>query len=162
MNFREKQQKYNLNINKTIKFNVKVKVTTKKEILLRKNLAKVCRMAYKKGLLSGYEGNLSLKLNEDLILITPRNCHKGSIKASDFIIVDKNGKSLSKKTNQPTTEIALHLETYKVKPNIKAIVHAHPVIMTSFSIAGLNFNKPVIPEMITLFGEVPIVPYETS
>ena len=133
---------------------------TNKELKLREDLKKVCHLAYKKGLISGNEGNLSLKINDDLILITPRNSHKGSIETNDFVIVDINGNTISNGNKQPTSELALHLEAYLSRPDINAVVHMHPPTAVSFSIAGLDFNIPAIPEIIVLLGEVPTVPYE--
>lgn len=134
---------------------------TKNEIekKCREDLKTVCHLAYKKGLISGNEGNFSLKINDSLILVTPRNSHKGSIDINDFVIVDKNGDTLSNGSKEPTTELSLHLEAYKQRPDIKAVVHAHPPTLVSFSVAGLDFNKPAIPEIIVLLGEVPTVPY---
>ncbi len=126
---------------------------------LREDLKKVCNLAYQKGLLSGNEGNFSLKINDNLILVTPRNSHKGTIETTDFVTVDINGNVISNGNKQPTTELALHLEAYKKRPNIKAVVHAHPPTAVSFSVAGLDLNMPAIPEIIVLLGKVPTVPY---
>ena len=126
---------------------------------LREDLKKVCNLAYAKGLLSGNEGNFSLKINDNLILVTPRNSHKGTIETTDFVTVDIQGNIVSNGNRQPTTELALHLEAYKKRPEIKAVVHAHPPTAVSFSAAGLNLNMPAIPEIIVLLGEVPTVPY---
>lgn len=131
-----------------------------KEASFREDLKKVCHLAYKKGLLSGTEGNLSLKINENLILVTPRNSHKGSIETSDFVIVDIQGNTISNGSKEPTTELSLHLEAYKNRPDINAVVHAHPTSTVSFSVAGLDFNLPAIPEIIVLLGEIPTVPYQ--
>lgn len=132
---------------------------TSTETKHREDLKKVCHLAYKKGLISGNEGNLSLKINDDLILVTPRNSHKGSIEANDFVIVDINGNTISNGNKRPTSELALHIEAYISRPDIKAVVHMHPPTTVSFTVAGLDFNIPAIPEIIVLLGEVPTVPY---
>ena len=129
------------------------------EAKLREDLKKVCNLAYHKGLISGTEGNFSAKISDDLILVTPRNSHKGFVEANDFVIVDLNGNTISNGNRQPTSELALHLEAYKKRPDVNAVVHAHPPTVVSFSVAGLDFNQPVIPEIIVLLGEVPTVPY---
>ncbi|OGI18703.1 MAG: hypothetical protein A3B68_03415 [Candidatus Melainabacteria bacterium RIFCSPHIGHO2_02_FULL_34_12] len=136
---------------------VKNEINTEAEC--RESLKKVCNLAYQKGLLSGTEGNLSFKINDDLILVTPRNSHKGFIETSDFVVVDKDGNTLSNWNKKPTTELSLHIEAYKKRPDIKAVVHAHPTTVVSFSVAGIDFNVPAIPEIIVLLGEVPTVPY---
>ncbi|MBI3590755.1 MAG: class II aldolase/adducin family protein [Candidatus Melainabacteria bacterium] len=129
------------------------------EVKHREDLKKVCNMAYEKGLLSGTEGNLSLKINSNLILVTPRNSHKGSVEINDFVIVDIDGNTISNGKREPTSELALHLEAYKKRPDIRAVVHVHPPTAVAFSVSGLNFNQPAIPEIIVLLGEVPTVPY---
>lgn len=135
------------------------KVEISKETTLREDLKKVCNLAYQKGIVSGTEGNLSLKISDELILITPRHSHKGSIEASDFLIVDLQGSIISNGSREPTSEIALHLETYKKRKDISAVVHAHPVSVVAFSVANIDFCQPVIPEIIVQLGEVPRVPY---
>ena len=130
------------------------------EIKFREDIKKVCHMAYEKGLISGNEGNFSLKINDELILVTPRNSHKGKIEANDFVIVDIKGNAITNGNKQPTSELALHLEAYKTRPDIKAVVHAHPPYAVSFSLAGIELNQPAIPEIIVLLGEVPTVPYK--
>lgn len=116
-------------------------------------------MAYERGLISGTEGNLSIKVSDDLILVTPRNTHKGLIDVNDFITVDASGNQISNGKKQATSELQLHLVAYKQRPDIKAVVHAHSPIVTAFSVAGLDFSLPVIPEIIVLLGEIPTVPY---
>ena len=129
------------------------------ETKYREDLKKACNLAYQKGLVSGREGNFSLKINNELILVTPRNSHKGLIETSDFVLVDTNGNTISNGHRQPTSELALHLEAYKKRPDIKAVLHAHPPMTVSFSVAGLDLNQPAIPETMVLLGEVPTVPY---
>ena len=135
------------------------KVDAKLEQSLREELADVCHMAYARGLLSGTEGNFSSKITNDFILVTPKNSHKGLIKPSEFLIVDINGSNISNGKSQPTSELALHLEVYRRRPDVNAVVHAHPVSAVSFSVAGLGFSIPAIPEIIVLLGEVPTAPY---
>lgn len=132
---------------------------TSTEAKCREDLKTACNLAYTKGLLSGNEGNLSIRISNEFILVTPTKSNKGLIETKDFVIVDINGNIISNGNREPTTELALHLEAYQRRPDIKAILHAHPPKLTSFSVAGLDFNLPVIPEIIVLLGEVPTVPY---
>ncbi len=133
---------------------------TNSETKLREDLKQVCNMAYQRGLISGTEGNFSIRISEELVLVTPKSSHKGSIKTSDFVIVDLNGNTISNGNKQPTSELAMHLEVYKKRADVKAVVHAHPPTLVSFSVAGIDFSQPVIPEIIVLLGEVPTVPYK--
>lgn len=129
------------------------------ETRCREDLTIVCHLAYKRGLVSGTEGNFSFKVDEDQILVTPRNSHKGLIETNNFVLVDSSGNITGNGNKQPTSELALHLEAYKKRPDIRAVVHAHSASTVSFSVAGLDFTQPVIPEIIVLLGEVPTVPY---
>jgi L-fuculose-phosphate aldolase len=129
------------------------------ETRYREDLRNVCHLAYSRGLVSGTEGNFSLKLNDNLVLITPQKSNKGLIKESDFVIVDLEGNVISNSGKVPTTELYLHLEAYKKRKDVKAVVHAHPILTVSFSVAGKYFTQPVIPEIIVLLGEIPTIPY---
>lgn len=135
-------------INKTIEAN------------LREDLKNVCRLAYERELVSGTEGNFSLKLSDNLLLVTPQRSNKGLIRESDFVVVDLEGNVISNSGQMPTTELHLHLEAYKKRKDMNAVVHAHPISTVSFSVVGKDFIQPVIPEIIVLLGEVPTVQYK--
>ena len=135
------------------------KSEVQQETKYREDLKQVCQLAYQKGLISGYDGNFSLKVSNEFILITPKDSHKGLIEPKDFVIVDINGNCISNGNKEPSSDLSIHLEVYKKRTDIKAIVHAHPQAVISFSICGHNFNQPVIPELILLLGEVPLIPY---
>ena len=129
------------------------------ETKCREDLKTASHFLYQKGLTSGYDGNLSLKVSDKFILVTPTNCHKGLIEESDFILIDSNGNVISNGNKEPTSDLIIHLEAYKKRPDITALIHAHPPTLISLTVADINFNQPVLPGIITQFGEIPTVSY---
>ena len=129
------------------------------ETKLRADLKKVCNLAYKKGLLSGFDGNLSLKINNELILITPQGSHKGTLKEEDFVLVDINGNTISNGNKQPSSEIDTHLEVYEKRKDISAFIHCHPPTVVSLTIAGIPINFPIVPDVVLSLGEIPTLSY---
>jgi len=127
------------------------------ETKCREDLTKVCNLLYIKGLISGFDGNISLKSDERTILITPLNTHKGLIKPEQFTKVDISGEIIS--GGKPSSELDIHLEAYKKRPDINAIIHAHPPTLISLTVSGMNLDEPLIPDVINNLGSIPTVPY---
>jgi L-fuculose-phosphate aldolase len=125
-----------------------------------KAIALVCRRLYERGLVAGPDGNVSVCLPDDTILVTPAGMSKVDVQPSDLVIVDRAGRVLEG-DRPPSTEIALHLRAYNRRSDVRAVVHAHPPIATGFSVAGESFDVPVLPEVILQMGSVPLVPYVT-
>ncbi len=136
-----------------------VETNTISETKYRSDLKKVCNFAYQKGLLSSFDGNLSLKINDDLILITPKECHKGLVQEEDFVLVDMNGSIVSNSNKKPTSDLQIHLEAYRSRKDIKAFIHAHPPTVVSLTVAGVEINSPVLPDVIVSLGEIPTIQY---
>jgi L-fuculose-phosphate aldolase len=118
-------------------------------------LSSYCNRLYAQGLVGSMEGNLSLKLSPDTILITPAGINKASVSGSDIIEISADGKTLSGK-HRPSTEYRLHLAIYKIRPDIRAICHAHPIYATSFAIAGKPLDKVILPEVAAAIGLIPV------
>jgi L-fuculose-phosphate aldolase len=131
------------------------------ETKLRQDLKTICLLAYNKGLVSGFDGSFSLKTSDNSILITPTNTHKGLLEEKDFILLDLNGNILTN-GKEPSEHLSLHLAAYKARPDIKAFIHAHPPIVVSLTIAGIDFNQPIIPNTVISLGEVGFFPYTNS
>ena len=133
---------------------------TNTETQYRHELKKVCHLLYQHGLASGLSGNLSLKINSEQILITPTNCHKGLIETDDFVLVNLNGTiDLKSKDKTPSTDLQIHVETYKKRPDVNALIHAHPPTVIALTISGVELSQPVLPNVIFLLGEIPTIPY---
>jgi L-fuculose-phosphate aldolase len=110
---------------------------------------------------SGTDGNLSVRLDDQRIMITPTGLSKGMMTSGDFVIVDPEGKKISGQ-REVSTEIDMHLSIYRKRPDIWAVVHAHPCTATGFASAGLPLNEPLCTEILMTLGEIPLAPYATT
>ena len=132
---------------------------------LRTQLIEVCHLAYQRGYLCGTEGNLSIRIDENQILSTASNTCKGRISDSDLLLSDSAGNLISSAFHRAdaklSTELKMHLRAYKMRPDIRAIVHAHPVTAVGFTVAGKNLEKAVLPEVVCTMGSIPTAPYAT-
>ena len=126
-----------------------------------RRMALCCRQLAARGLIAGQDGNLAVRLSPTRVLVTPRGLIKGLLSASDMVEVDLSGRTLRGR-RKPTTELDLHLRILKRRPDVGAVVHAHPPTATGFAVAGEGFENFVLPEIILLFGRVPLVPYGTT
>lgn len=134
---------------------------------LRQEMVRIGQMMYAAGLLCGYEGNLSVRLSENRILVTPAGLHKGLLRPEQLLVVDNEGRLIGYPTEarrglRPTSELPMHMEAYRQRPDIVAVVHAHPPITVALSIAGVPMNTPLLPEVIVLLGQIPMAPYSMS
>lgn len=123
-------------------------------------IARVCRRLYERGLVAGPDGNVSVRLSDGSILVTPAGMSKVEVTPDDLVVVDLTGRVLEGE-RRPSTELALHLRAYNRRSDVRAVVHAHPPIATGFSVAGESFETPILPEVILQMGAVPLVPYVT-
>jgi L-fuculose-phosphate aldolase len=120
----------------------------------------VCQRLYERGLVAGPDGNVSVRLGDGSILVTPSGCSKVDVAARDLVRVDSAGAVLDGE-RRPSSELRMHLRLYARRPDINAVVHAHPPTATAFAVAGESFVAPVLPEVILQMGEVPLVRYAT-
>jgi len=124
----------------------------------RKEMIRVCRKLDALGFVPATDGNVSARLDGKRILITPSMLRKGDIKESQLLLTDLEGKVLAGR-GKPSSEIKMHLYAYKMRPDIKAIVHAHPPFATAFAAAGLDLKAPLLPEVVLTVGPVPLARY---
>lgn len=103
---------------------------------------------------------MSVRIARDRILVTPSGANKGFVEPSDLVITDLDGRVVKGKA-RPSSEILVHLAAYRVRPDIRAVVHAHPPTAIAFTIAGISLAQCVIPESILTLGFVPTARYET-
>lgn len=127
---------------------------------IRKELTEICHKVYDKGFVSAYDGNLSVRLDDRRILITPSGKCKGEITEDDLIEIDYNGKLLSG-NGKVSTEAKIHLVAYNKRKDISAVVHCHPVYATAFATVGEGLTHPVFPEVVLALGKVPLCRYAT-
>ncbi len=127
---------------------------------LRKQIVEIGKRIWIRGYVASNDGNISVKLNDDEVLTTPTGVSKGFMTTDMIIKCDRTGKVIAgSKDFRPSSEVKMHLDIYKERPDIRSVVHAHPPYATSFAVAGIPLNKCVLPEAIIVIGAVPIAPY---
>ena len=118
------------------------------------------RMLCEQGFVAAMDGNLSVRLDADRILVTPTCLSKGAMRPADMVIVDLNGKRVAGRRNV-TSEIGMHLLVYQMRPDVQAIVHAHPPTATGFAAAGIALTEPLVCEVVMGLGCIPLARYGT-
>lgn len=131
-----------------------------KEPALRERLALVCQRLYQKGLIAAGDGNVSLRLDDERVLVTPSGFHKGFILPDELIVTDLKGRRL-RGAHNPSSEFAMHALVYAERPDVAAVVHAHPPITVALALAGVSLTDCVLSETCLLLGSVPTAPYST-
>lgn len=106
------------------------------------------------------DGNISVRLEGSRVLTTPTCLSKGMLTAEDLVVTDMEGRPLSG-ARPPSTELAMHLLIYRLRPDIYAVCHAHPPIATGFAAAGVPLDKAILSEAVFSLGCVPLAPYGT-
>jgi L-fuculose-phosphate aldolase len=124
----------------------------------RDEIIRIGRLIFDKGWVASNDGNISIRLDADRILATPTGMSKGMMAPGDLIILDRRGNKISG-TRDRTTEIDMHLTIYDLRPDIRAVLHAHPPVATGFATTGRPLNLALLPEVIIAFGCVPIAEY---
>jgi len=123
-------------------------------------IVRVCRRLYERGLVAGPDGNVSVRLHDGSILVTPSGMSKVDVAPEDLVLVTSEG-AVRDGRRAPSSELRMHLRIYERRADALAVVHAHPPTATGFAVAGESFVAPVLPEVILQMGEVPIVRYAT-
>ncbi|HSA05775.1 MAG TPA: class II aldolase/adducin family protein [Candidatus Gastranaerophilales bacterium] len=122
-------------------------------------ICQIGKMLYDKGFVPGSSGNISHK-TDNTIIITPSGSCLGKLSTSDLVKIDLDGNLVDLK-GKPSSEKLMHVEIYKRRPDISAIIHAHPPKSTALSVAGKEIKAPLIAEAVVTLGEIPLVKYET-
>jgi L-fuculose-phosphate aldolase len=134
--------------------------TAKTENVHRREICTAGRWIHERHFAPATDGNISVRLNASSVLTTPTCLSKGMMTPEDLVITDMQGRSLSG-GRAPSTELAMHLLIYRVRPDVCAICHAHPPIATGYAAAGLPLDKPILSEAVFSLGCVPLAPYGT-
>lgn len=120
------------------------------------------KIVYERHLVTSNDGNISVRFGNDKILITPSGICKGRMHVDDLLLLDMDGDIISAQTGQvPSSETPMHLEVYKQRPDVRAVLHAHPVFATVLSVSDETFPIDVLPEIVLTIGEVPTTRYAT-
>ncbi|MBI3737431.1 MAG: class II aldolase/adducin family protein [Chloroflexi bacterium] len=129
---------------------------------LRLAILECGRICYERGLMTSNDGNISIRLNPERLLITASGVCKGRMDEEDLLIVDLDGNvRFSPKDRSPSSETPMHLEVYRQRPEIRAAIHAHPVFATALTVANQSFPDDILPEVALTLGKVPITAYAT-
>jgi L-fuculose-phosphate aldolase len=128
------------------------------ETRIRADIVEVGRRLYARGLIAANEGNVSVR-GGDSLWVTPAGICKGFLTPEMIVRTDLEGRSRGE--GRASTETAMHLAVYARRPDVQAVVHAHPPTATGFAVAGLPLDRPLIAEAVVVIGEVPVVPYGT-
>lgn len=126
----------------------------------RREVCRIGRWMYRRGFVVACEGNLSLRLDADRILLTPAGACKGHLAPENLLVVDLSGKVVCG-NGHPSSEMQMHLLFYRSRPDVQAVCHAHPPTATGFASAGRALEEAVLPEVIVGLGKIPLAPYGT-
>jgi L-fuculose-phosphate aldolase len=131
-----------------------------REEQLRADIVELGRRLWTRGYVASNDGNISVRLDESRILTTPKSVSKGFMTPDMMVVTDLSGRKLAG-DRDPSTELKMHLAVYEHRPDVKAVVHAHPPLATGFAVAGIALDRAVLAEVICTLGSIPIADYAT-
>lgn len=125
---------------------------------LKEQICDIAKRVYSSGFVAANDGNISMRIGKDEFLTTPTGISKGYLSPEMIVKVNSLGEVLEG-TYKPSSEIKVHLKVYAERPDVGAVVHAHPPFATVYAIAGKPLEKNLLPETIFALGSVPIAEY---
>lgn len=128
---------------------------------LRQHIVDIGRRMYDSGLVAASDGNISVRLENGLILTTPKTVCKGRMTEDMLVVVDTDGKKQRAEERHPSSELPMHLAVYRLRPDVQAVVHAHPPFGTGFAVANKPLDEPLLSEVILTLGCIPLTAYGT-
>jgi L-fuculose-phosphate aldolase len=132
---------------------------TEREV--RQQIVEIGRRIYELGFVAASDGNVSARLYDGRILTTPTMVCKGRMTEDMLVLVDINGTKLRRDERSPSSEFSMHKAIYSLRPDVHAVVHAHPPFGTGFAVANVPLDKPLLSEVILTLGCVPLTAYGT-
>jgi L-fuculose-phosphate aldolase len=127
---------------------------------IRADVVEVGRRLWERAYVASNDGNISVRLDDRRLITTPKNVSKGFMTPDMMVVTDLDGKKIAGERD-PSSELKMHLEVYRNRPDAKAVVHAHPPTATGFAVAGIALDRAVLAEVITTLGSIPIAEYAT-
>jgi L-fuculose-phosphate aldolase len=127
----------------------------------KKAIIEIGNRMYIKGFVASNDGNISCRVSPDEIWTTPTGVSKGYMTPEMLVKITLDGKIVSEMGNIPSSEVKMHIRVYNENPDIMGVVHAHPLVATSFAIAGISLDSAILPEAVINLGAVPIAKYAT-
>ena len=136
------------------------------EYALREEIVRIGKLMWEKNFIAAGDGNLSVRLGTDRLLCTPSGLSKGFLNAEQLLVIDMQGNKIGANFGAareliPSSEIKLHLECYRQRADIQAVVHAHPPSAISCTLVGISLAKCILPEVVYDLGTIPTLPYAT-
>ncbi len=132
------------------------------EYEIKEQICDIGRRMYNRKMVAANDGNISVKLSDNEFLCTPTGVSKGFMTPEYICKVDAKGNLLEANEGfRPSSEMKMHMRVYEKRPDVGAVVHAHPVFATSFAIAGIPLSQPIMAEAVLSLGSVPVAPYGT-
>jgi L-fuculose-phosphate aldolase len=135
-------------------------MSTRIEEQVRADIVEAGRRMYERGFVASNDGNISARLDERRLITTPKSVSKGFMTPDMMVLVDYDGRKIAG-DRDPSSELPMHLEFYRNRPDVNAVVHAHPPHATGFAVAGIPLTRAVLAEVITTLGSIPIAAYGT-
>ena len=126
----------------------------------REDICRFGKLLHDRSYIAATDGNLSVRLDSDAILCTPTMMSKGMMEPEDLVVVNLAGRRVMGRRNV-SSEIAMHLLIYKLRPDVHGIVHAHPATATGYAAAGLPLNQALVSEIVISLGCIPLARYAT-
>ena len=129
-------------------------------LTLKRQIIEIGKRMYGRGFVASNDGNISARIDDKHVLITPSGVSKGFMKPEDLTLIDMNGKVVSG-IKKPSSEVLLHLQVYKDRADVNSVCHAHPPYATAFAVAGIPLDQCILPEVIITLGSIPLIEYGT-
>jgi L-fuculose-phosphate aldolase len=136
------------------------------EARMRQEIVEVCRLMYQRNLIAASDGNVSVRWGERYLITTPTGLYKGFLRPEDLVVTDLDGQLAPEDVAPrngygPSAELRLHLEVYRQRPDVCAVVHAHPPITTALTVAGVSLAPCIVPETLVTLGSIVTTAYAT-
>ena len=131
-----------------------------RERKIRDEIVRLGKSVHQRGFVAATDGNISVRLDAKRVLVTPTAMSKGCMKADDLVVVDMEGRKL-KGRRQVSSEIGMHMLIYRLRPDVNAVVHAHPPTATGYAAAGVPLNEALCSEVVIALGSIPLARYGT-
>jgi L-fuculose-phosphate aldolase len=127
---------------------------------VRADIVEIGRRLWERGYVASNDGNISVRIDDTRIITTPKSVSKGFMTADMMVVTDREGRKLAGERD-PSSELKMHLQVYRDRPDARAVVHAHPPTATGFAVAGIPLDRAVLAEVVTTLGSIPIAEYAT-
>lgn len=128
---------------------------------IREQICDIGRRLWQLGFVAANDGNISVKVWDDLYLTTPTGVSKGFMTPDMILLVNSRCEKLEESKWRPSSELPMHMRCYMERDDVEAVVHAHPPCATAFAVSHIPLDKYTMPEAILSLGSVPIAPYGT-